>query len=80
MHPQFPSLPTSTSIDLLFEHSLSQYLLGKAPATLAHMFWFCPTLHGYWTDIFEAMLKVETAIEPFKRFNHSIQGSFEFHH
>lgn len=37
----------------------------QAPATLAHMFWFCPTLHGYWTDIFETMSEVvETIIEP----------------
>ncbi len=26
-------------------------LCRQAPATLAHMFWFCPTLYGYWSEI-----------------------------
>ncbi len=37
----------------------------QAPATLAHMFWFCPTPPGYWSEIFETMSQVVgTAIKP----------------
>ena len=36
-----------------------------SPATLAHTFWSCPRLSGYWSSIFDALPKiVERPIEP----------------
>lgn len=36
-----------------------------SPATLAHTFWFCPMLSGYWSSIFEALTNVfEKPIHP----------------
>lgn len=29
-----------------------------SPATLAHTFWFCPALSGYWSSIFDALSKI----------------------
>lgn len=30
----------------------------SSPATLAHTFWFCPRLSGYWSSIFDALSKI----------------------
>ena len=37
----------------------------SSPATHAHMFWFCPSLRRYWTEIFKTISDcIEVPIEP----------------
>lgn len=37
----------------------------QAPATHSHMFWSCPSLHGFWSEIFETISNsIDIPIEP----------------
>lgn len=32
--------------------------MSELPSTLAHMFWFCPTLSNYWKSFFQTLSDV----------------------